>query len=417
MVHGRWQWRSCVAGPFFLLASNLAATGRAADESAPPVVESAPSIAASAPLAYDAAADRPDSPTSQLPNSPTAARPQRVIVLKTGRVVLGDVVERPGGYLVRENFGSVVVPFGQVRLTAADLPDAYRKLSRSMTEPTAGKHLELAEWCYDNRLYGSAQDQVKRALLLEPDRKDARAFLRKLQRTLETGEHPGQVSASRADVPLGPTFPGQSWKSQLRQRRASQRGEGPVSVSGLSPPTVQMFVQKVQPLLMNKCGNARCHGQAATNDFRLTPVRRGMSGFRIFTEQNLSSVLREIDNREPETSRLLTIPQGTHGGSRKQLFLGPAGEQQQALLRQWVLRAAPEQGRTKQGRREFAQHTPAESLADTVAEFGYDAKRPSAPRHDPFLKQILAEERPDAFDPEIFNRIIHANSPASPRPQ
>ncbi len=337
--------------------------------------------------------------------------------------MLGDVVERPGGYLVRENFGSVVVPFAQVRLTAADLPDAYRKLSRSMTEPTAGKHLELAAWCYDNRLYGSAQGQVKRALLLEPDRKDARKFLRNLQRTLETGEHSGQASADRADAPLGSTFPGQSWKSQLRQRRAAGQREAPVSTSGLSPQTVQMFVQKVQPLLMNKCGNARCHGQAATSDFRLTPVRRGMSGFRIFTEQNLSSVLREMDHREPETSRLLTIPQGTHGGSRKPLFVGPSGEQQQALLREWVLRAAPEQarqeqarperGRPEDGEQELVQQTRPAADSEFETGSGTGAKQPSTPRRDPFLKQILAEERPDAFDPDVFNRIIHANSPAS----
>lgn len=344
-----------------------------------------------------------------------AAIPQRVIVLSTGRVVLGEIVERPGGYLVREQFGSRVVPFAQVRLTATDLPAAYRKLSNSIREPTAGKHLQLAEWCYDNRLYDSAQLELKQALLLEPDRKDGRELLRKLQRTLETGVHSGASSAG-GSVVMGRSvgaFPGQSWKS-IAQRREVLQTEAVSTPAGLHPDTVEMFVKEVQPLLMNKCGNARCHGVAAENDFQLTPVRHGMSGFRILTEKNLSAVLQEIDSGDPQASPLLAAVNSLHAGSPRPLLFGAYAEQQLATLEKWVLRAAAETAARNRQRPAAPEESP---IVQTSAESG-DAMaseiRESAPENDPFLKQILDESRPDRFDPEVFNRLMHAGAtPAS----
>lgn len=381
----RRSFTSAVSASFMTAA---ALVGFAGAEEAPP---------ADLPVAEPIAVEPPAA-------EPLDERPQRVIVLSTGRVVLGDVVERPGGYLVRERFGSTVVPFTQVLLTAADLPDAYRKLSRSIGTPTAGKHMALARWCFDQRLYDAAQTEIKRALLLEPDRREAREFLQTLQRTLDSGVHGGAVGG-RSDpaFPVDPSFPGQAWKAHSRQQQLV-RPESGTSLGGLAPETVEVFVLQVQPLLMNKCGNARCHGQAATNDFRLTPVRRGMSGYRVFTEKNLSSVLRQVDLDTPPSSALLSVLEGLHGDAQRPLFLGPSAEQQQTTLRQWVLQAAAEK-RTR---------IDADDARSVAAEDA-DAAPVSLPRRDPFLQQILAEERPDAFDPDVFNRLAHGRAGATDR--
>ncbi|MBX3438655.1 MAG: hypothetical protein KF861_14270 [Planctomycetaceae bacterium] len=343
----------------------------------------------------DQAAASPEAAPSA--DEPVNVLPQRVIVLSTGRVILGDVVERPGGYLVREQFGSVVVPFTQVLLTATDLPDAYRKFSQSLKNPTAGTHLSLAKWCFENRLYAPAQIEVKQALLLEPDRKEARDFLKKLQRTMETGVHPSDVvpGSNAIDATQEADAAGQPWRAYSQRRKMLAPTEDSVSVSGLSPATVEMFVQQVQPLMMNKCGNARCHGQAATNEFRLTPCRQGMSGFRILTEKNLSAAVREVEAQSPETSRLLSALRNNHGGTGS-VFTGPAADKQKAVLREWVIRAAAERTTTDVASRPKPV-VPAETQT---------ASKPG-PQRDPFLQEILAEERPDAFDPEVFNRLVH----------
>jgi hypothetical protein len=331
------------------------------------------------------------------PGDPADAQPQRVIVLSTGSVIFGDVVERPGGYLVQEQYGSVVIPFTQVLLTAANLPDAYRKLSGRLKVPTAGQHLALAEWCYENQLLDAAQQEVKQALLLEPERRDARDFLQKLQQTMESGGIPDRVAQhAAANVWVDPSHPGQPWKSRMRPERDDERARELSSVGGLSTDTVQMFVRQIQPLLLNKCGDARCHGQAATNAFRLTPVRRGMSGFRILTEKNLSAVLREIDRAAPRKSPLLSVSAGPHAQGFEAKFTGPAGEKQLQALVEWVLSAGGELSRQ--------EHVAGSSSPDGDASL---TGRNAPLMRDPFLEQILAEERPDQFDPAIFNEMMH----------
>jgi len=298
--------------------------------------------------------------------------PQKVIVLTNGRVLSGDVVDRPGGYLIENSIGQMVIPYTQVRLTAADLPEAYHKLKQSMTEPTASAHVALGQWCFDDRLFDSARDQVKAALILEPERKEARTLLKRIERMTLGDAIESSIPAAPPKTPDG-----------FLQSEAT-------SLDGLSTSVTQDFVRRIQPLLMNKCGNARCHGSAGSSKFRLAPVRLGMSGYRGLTDQNLSAVLRYVDAQRPRASSLLSVPQGTHGGGRP-IWNGPRAEEQMAELRAWVTRVAFEKA-------------PEDSVQEsTVAR----AEETSPRRRDQFLEEVLAEERPDQFDPAIFNRRVH----------
>lgn len=297
---------------------------------------------------------------------------QKVLVLNNGRVVSGDIEDRPGGYLIQTGLGQMVIPYTQVRLTAADVPDAYQKLKATITEPTAGAHVALGTWCFENRLYDSAREQVKAALMLEPERKEARALLKNIERMTLGNEFEASIPA--------PT---------PRTRDGFEKSEV-VSLDGLSTSITQDYVRRLQPLLMNKCGNARCHGAAGTSDFRLMPVRLGMSGYRAMTDQNLTAVLSYIDCAAPQRSPLLIIPQGTHGG-KGPIWTGPRADEQLAELRAWVMRVA------------LANPSGQATVATETASTGKDAGR----RRDPLLQQVLAEERPDAFDPAIFNRTVH----------
>ena len=338
------------------------------------------------------------------PTLASVERPQKVIVLETGRVILGDIIDRPGGYLVKERFGSAVIPYSKVRLTAADLPDAYRKLKEMIKEPTASTHLALAKWCRDNRLYGSAKFEIKQALLLEPERKDARQFLRELEDELEHGP-----SASRGDIVMTrgsiekateAAYPGQPWKARLDDAKDTVQKQQPESTAGLTPELVKSFVREVQPIMLNKCGNVRCHGQAATNEFRLTPAHRGRSGFSLFTERNISSVLREIDPQQPSSSRLLTNAfERRHGGTNKPIFFGRSADQHRGAIQRWVEGAAAVQARKALA--EGGQPPPAREE---------EPDEPVGPLQDSFLEEILAEDHPDQFSPEEFNRLVRQTS-------
>lgn len=304
-----------------------------------------------------------------------AETPQKVIVLSNGRVITGDVVDRPGGYLIEDSIGQMVIPYTQVRLTAADLPEAYHKLKQSITEPTATAHIALAQWCFDNRLFDSAREQIKAALILEPERKEARALLKSIER-MTLGD------AIDIATPIVP-----------RKTRDGFEESEATSLDGLSTSVTQDYVRRIQPLLMNKCGNAHCHGAAGSSEFRLAPVRLGMSGYRGLTDQNLSAVLRYVDVESPRASLLLSVPQGDHGGG-KPIWTGPRAEEQLAELRAWVMRVALERDPRAMG-------VDAATLTNNET---------ASRRRDPFLQEVLDEERPDRFSPAVFNQRVHGRN-------
>ncbi len=171
------------------------------------------------------------------------------------------------------------------------------------------------------------------------------------------------------------------------------------SLAGLTPETTQEFVRKVQPLLMNRCGNANCHGSAGKSDFRLLPVRLGASGHRIYSERNLSAVLALVNPGQPGQSPLLIEPLRPHGGQTEAILTGPRSEEQVELLRIWVAAAARDLSQQ--------QTTP---VPGAVVEASHETL-PMADPCDSLLQKVLSEEREDRFDPGIFNRMMHPAGP------
>src|SRR5690606_26263901 len=135
-------------------------------------------------------------------------------------------------------------------------------------------------------------------------------------------------------------FPGQSWKSLARRRKELSAASNATGRPA-SPELGKEFVQQVQPLLINKCGNARCHGQAASTDFRLAPARQGLSGFRLLPGKPLPSGLRQVNNNDAAGGPVLAALGGTHGGT-KPVLTGPAAARQAESLRAWVQLAVRE---------------------------------------------------------------------------
>lgn len=365
-------------------------------------------------------------------HGPAIPRAQRVLVLKNGRVVHGRISQCATGYLVDKPNGSLVVPVNRVQLEADSLQHAYRKLRSQVPTKSAEQHLVLARWCLTNALYRQCEAELRSALSIDPDLNEARSTLKRLEETVHR-DNPRHLQRSmpRARTPDGfePT---------------------PVqSLAGLSRETAGRYVRKVQPILLSRCGNAGCHGPTA-RAFRLRHVHLGRGAHRLSTEQNLAQVLRQIDPRSPEQSPLIVVPTGGHGGAGRPIFDGPAGSEQQALVREWVARVADELSQQLERRSDtpsllaktagepgrYAERAGDENpalhigagaaqvadvrdgetaRADATVEnaagierFTYRARSSTGTTtRDTLLNQILRQERPDAFDPAEFNRMMH----------
>jgi hypothetical protein len=106
-------------------------------------------------------------------------------------------------------------------------------------------------------------------------------------------------------------------------------------VRGLPHKAVENFTQSVQPILMNNCTSAACHGPQSTTGLRLQRIPTGQSVGRRLTQRNLYAVMQYIDGSNPLGSRFLTAPIAPHGTAKTSVFT-PQQVMQYKRLVDWV---------------------------------------------------------------------------------
>lgn len=254
---------------------------------------------------------------------------ERVLVLRTGRVMKGRIKKISTGWLVSTNRGNAVIPFEQVHFDADDLNEAYLRLRIQHGEPTVASHLRLAEWCLSQDILAEAARELRDALEKDPANETARLMLNRVDNEIRRRTPPEPEIEEPTDVVI------------LTEREQEVADAEVRSLAGLSPDSAREFVASIQPLLLNKCGNARCHGTAAENDFQLTRLRSGASNSRIVSERNLAVVLNDLQPADPNSRpKILEVIHGTHAGQT--IFNGRYGAVQMQTLQAWMNNAAKE---------------------------------------------------------------------------
>src|SRR5262245_20835067 len=340
---------------------------------------------------------------------PTTARvaAEGVLVMRNGMVVSGRILKTGSDYEVHGAQGArAFYPGTHVKLQAASLVEAHKKLrENALAQHSANAHVLLAQWCLTNHLDGEARQELLDALKLEPDRDDARRMLRNAEESLKKETR----VASAADVV--PDEPARA------AGQTSASTEDAVSLGGLSREQALQFARRIQPLLMNNCTAAGCHGRDSQNGFRLYKISPGKYANRHAAERNLAEVLDCVDVNKPRASRLLTAPRGKHGRRGRPVFAGPRGEEQFAELQKWVMAVAREESvRENDGandRRKTSGLPVSRSRTDRaeLAPGAAPASGAALPAAEPFSPGAkLPSQRPlpagsgDPFDPAAFNR-------------
>ncbi len=358
-------------------------------------------------------------PSSLLAQESTQASKTSVLLMSTGRILSGKISESAGGYFVNNPAGNILVPYESVLFEANDLHELYVKQRNSMKFPTANSHLDLARWCITNKLYAEAKAELRDAIRLEPKRSEPQLMLRRLT----------QPSANNQ-----PTVE-EKIKETILKKQLSQSEEA-TSLSGISREQSAIFVRKIQPILLNKCGNASCHGSAAKSEFRLTQVSRRYGNHRIYAEKNLAEVMKWVDLDEAARSQLLVQPEQAHLQQGIKVYSGYAGRKQKQLIQKWVgdvvadrlqqdqmrvdrltRRAQRRKGQAKENLLEQAaaiqSKNPVQQAVQQVAMeaepvplkgdisliSGFEPKKLS----DQQINELVKEKPTDPFDPALFN--------------
>jgi hypothetical protein len=329
----------------------------------------------------------------------------RILVLTDGRVVDGMIRADLHGYRVETPEANLFFSFEQVKLVARDRNEAYQKMCAMDPGTHARRDLRLGRWCLENRLPREAVFHLRKVLEVDPTNQDAKALLTRLEASQTSG----------GSVKVGGT-----------SERVATDAKIVESLARLSPGTVREFVIGVQPILLARCGNARCHGGPAETSFHLERVHLAAGGNRIMTGRNLESVLKEVDPQFARRSPLLQMAIEAHGGMAHAPLSGGGADVQKTRLFAWLQTVGPELNRlnredsARRSTEKIAQAGKAQPHRDPLvvpaSATGVDPSMTKAATELPAVSAPTSapktQDKPandlgpltDPFDPTQFNR-------------
>lgn len=242
---------------------------------------------------------------------------QGILLLRNGQLMAGRYSITPYGYQLSLTSGGVVrLVKEQVEFVSESMDEVYAYRRASKVIHSAEAHLEMANWCLRNHLYEYAQTHLQQAIRINPRQSGIIPVQSRLAIARETSKRP-QIPSVRPQTTVV--------SNEVISRRIDQ----------LDPSVIRSFVGGVQPLLLNTCAVAGCHGPNARSTYQLIQARWTKTIPRNISYRNLYNTLTHVDFLKPENSPLLTQATSAHGGS-KTPKLSIANSQRLSILVNWV---------------------------------------------------------------------------------
>jgi hypothetical protein len=250
-----------------------------------------------------------------------------MLLLKNGETLEGRISRSGDYYLIVSPTAEVQVRVREVEAICRDLEEVFAKKLTLVNTRSADSYLALAQWCIDKQLYGHAARTLTEAVKLD----DLHPRIALLERRMEA------AMAAPKPVPAPP-------KPVERRYNDDELDRAAKSVSAES---MHEFTVRVQPLLMNYCATAGCHGPRPASTFQLERVYLNERSDQRTVRTNLNAVLKIVDRQNPAKSPLLNVPIAVHGNGKKPIFNAHNAEHYRSLAG-WTARVAATRTATPQ---------------------------------------------------------------------
>jgi hypothetical protein len=242
-----------------------------------------------------------------------------ILVLQNGNLLRGTITRTDDRYHVAVDGGRIHVSVGDVLFTCRTLEEAYGQKRARIQPGVARDHLELAQWCQRHGLLEFAAQELVQAKAVEPRHP-----------LIPLVEQRIKVSLCQPEGATRPAQPAELPPSPEELDRL---------VGGMPAGAVETFTQTIQPVLVNNCGAAACHGPGTESRYRLLRPGWGKPASRRLTQRNLHSTLEWVDRDDPSASPLLTAPLEAHGSADGAIFKAHEADQYQRIV-DWVYQVA-----------------------------------------------------------------------------
>ena len=314
------------------------------------------------------------------------------ILLDNGHVLVGKLIDEGEQVLLRLGPGSQMrLPRTRIRGVGPDRHALYVLQRRQLHASNRQGHIKLARWCLRNDLHRQTSELLTELARRAPGDPQ----IGHLQQQLRQALAPPVAAVPR---PLPPVA--------TEENDESQQAADAVTRAQLID-----FTSRVQPVLINHCSAAGCHGTVAESDFRLLRPFTGQRLTQRMTNRNLQEALDFVNANDPMRSLLLLAATEPHADRDAPILGGPRDEPSLMALQAWVssfksAKAAPPEFATDETHRP----SPLPKLSPTAdTDIGPHRPSPDGLEVQPTAHQAITNTRPmpalgDPYDPGAFNR-------------
>jgi hypothetical protein len=312
------------------------------------------------------------------------------LLLKSGRVIEGHISESDSHIVVQRSGVRVQVPKADIEFVGDDPDAVYRYKARAVADEDVEGHIRLAEWCLQVNLYDGAIEQLEIA-------GESRPQTARVQALLDTAHRSARNAGRRVETPS--TAAPDSGSARVH---AAYQHE-------VAAPLLSNFSVQIQPMLTRTCATAGCHDSAHTGPLVLQRSPRAVAKL---TQQNLRSVLGQLDLDEPDSSPLLAFAVRPHGRAASPLAKG-ASDPAFITLVEWV-RAVSRKGPAKPAepaRIPDELSANAEKLPEQPVPVKPTAIEPASATLEREIGHVRAK-----LEEIAGNGRVHSNRPLAPTP-
>ncbi|HTU25465.1 MAG TPA: hypothetical protein VMF30_08715 [Pirellulales bacterium] len=246
-----------------------------------------------------------------------------VLLLRNGEVIEGDITFAGDRYDVAVASGQMHIRRSEVQFVGDSILECYERRKAGISVDKVQDHLELAEWCLRHHLYQQAALALADAVATDSSHPRIGLLERRLKLELDQQASGGPHAKEGEPEPVS---------SRDLDRM----------VQGLPGGSVEAFTATIQPMLLNHCSTAGCHGPQGTASLRLLRIPNGKVPSRRVTQRNLYAVLSAVDQANPAQSPLLLAPMRPHGQAKSAVFTSREALQYQQLVH-WVYTISSQQ--------------------------------------------------------------------------
>lgn len=336
------------------------------------------------------------------------AEPRACVLLKNDNVIFGTaqqqgdwvLISRPGGTEIKLERTEIACWATEIR----HLYD-YRVDHRVSRNPYG--HLNDARWCVRYKQYDLASIEIahgRRQLSERPDRQLENQF-DLLQRQLVAKIDVQRRALMHADVQMA----GHTIENADQTQIIAAAHKTPEFEHRLDSQSLAVFANRIQPVLMNRCGS--CHGDRSDSKWKLISAPAATRPSARMTKQNLNEIISFIDFAEPSKSTILANAVSPHGG-----VPAPLGERDLLFIehfKRWLQSAMLIQN-TMDDPSELATATTDQpnttaklsATHDAGTNSPLDGSRTHHPANQPHQPSRLPAVK-NPFDPELFNKRFH----------